>query len=982
MGRGVNRRGFLKYMSFSGAFALFEKSKTHEVRRLIPYLIPPDNITPGLSSWYATVCRECPAGCGMHVRNREGRAVKVEGNPNHPVNRGALCARGQAAVQGLYNPDRIREPLLKGSDGGFRPITWEEAEKTLWEKLRSVQKGEQKGKVVLLTPLITGSLLKLAQGWTEAVGPGEHHIYEPFAYEELRSANGLTFGREEVPQYRIDKAEMLISMGAEFLDNWISPVEHSRGFGDMHGYRVEGVRKFVSIEPRRSLAAANADEWLHVMPGSEAAVALGMVNVILERGLNAPLSPGELALLKKVSRDFNPQRVQSISGLHHNTLVKISLAFAAARPGLALGPSMTAGGKKGMDTAVATNLLNYVCGNVGETVLFGMDLAISNTPKYEQTLKLIQSMQEGEVGLLLFNNVNPAYHVPPAAGFREAMGKVPFKVALSSYQDETSALADMVLPAATSLEEWGDYSPRKGVVGLMQPSMRPLFESRSLGELLLTVGRGMDGESAKKFPWKNYHQYLQEYWKRLQGEYGEGEDFRDFWEASLRRGGVWKETDGERPSLSRGLSGYDINPPAHGAEEKGSIKVIAYPGTLFDGRAANRPWMQELPDPLHKIVWDTWVELNPQTGRELKIRENDLVAVVSGEGRIEVPALFYDGMPEGVVAMPLGQGHTDFGRYASGVGASPLRLLAGEADEVTGGLRWGDEGIRLLKIKGRRKLVSTRGNKQQLGREVVQVVAGAAFKLVHEVKKFKPPRLPGRTGFYKEHPHPEHRWGMVIDLQKCTGCSACVVACYAENNLAVVGKKQVMAGREMAWISIQVYNGEGEEGSDRLHFIPMLCQQCDYAPCEPVCPVYAAYHTEEGLNAQVYNRCVGTRYCSNNCPYKARRFNWFAWEWPEPLNWQLNPDVAVRSKGVMEKCTFCVQRIEEVKNRAKDEGRKVRDGEIVPACAQTCPTGAITFGDLKDENSEVYRLSKDERGYHVLEELNTAPAITYLKKVL
>jgi len=270
----------------------------------------------------------------------------------------------------------------------------------------------------------------------------------------------------------------------------------------------------------------------------------------------------------------------------------------------------------------------------------------------------------------------------------------------------------------------------------------------------------------------------------------------------------------------------------------------------------------------------------------------------------------------------------------------------------------------------------------QLRREIVQVVMGTAYKMISGIKKHKPPEFPGRVGFYKLHPHPEHRWGMVIDLQKCTGCGACVVGCYAENNIPVVGKKIVMQGREMAWISIQAYYGEENKITDRVLFLPMLCQQCDDAPCEPVCPVYATYHTPQGLNAQIYNRCVGTRYCSNNCPYKARRFNWFSWKWPEPLNWQLNPDITVRSKGVMEKCTFCIQRIVEAENKAKDEGRKVRDGEIIPACAQTCPTGAITFGDLKDEKSLVSRLSKDERGYHVLEELNTRPAITYLKKVL
>jgi molybdopterin-containing oxidoreductase family iron-sulfur binding subunit len=406
------------------------------------------------------------------------------------------------------------------------------------------------------------------------------------------------------------------------------------------------------------------------------------------------------------------------------------------------------------------------------------------------------------------------------------------------------------------------------------------------------------------------------------------------------------------------------------------LTLLPYPTTNFyDGRMANRPWLQELPDQLTEIVWDSWVELNPKDGDRLGVNEADLLTLQSPTGRINLPAHITGGVRAGAVAIPVGQGHTALGRYAAGRGANPIPLLESEPEKTSGGLVWVGTRIAVTRTGEKYPLVTTVGSDRAHERKIAQTISLGALQSGSEPKP-QPEQLP----MYPPHPHPKHRWGMVLDLNACIGCGACAVACSAENNLAVVGKEQVGKGREMSWIRIERYD-EGEIEHPDQHFIPMLCQHCDNAPCEPVCPVYATYHNPEGLNVQVYNRCVGTRYCSNNCPYKVRRFNWFTAKWPEPLNLQLNPDVTVREMGVMEKCTFCVQRIRAGELAAQQAERKIHDGEIVPACAQTCPTRAIVFGDLDDLQSEVSKSAKDPRRYHVLEELNTKPAVTYLKKI-
>lgn len=986
----VNRRDFLKVLGIGGAATLTSCS-AEAPEKLIPYLIPAEEIIPGQATWYTTVCRECPAGCGMLAKTLEGRAVKVEGNPDHPVNRGRLCARGQASLQGLYNPDRIRQPLLKDASGRFHPLGWEEAEGWLIARLEELRKRRQG--IVWLTPHLTGALDQLIDRWLRAVGSRRRLRYEPFAYEAIKAANRLMFGLEAIPTYNVQSSELIFSFGSDFLETWISPVMYAREFAAMRAYKAGRMGCFIFIGPRLSLTAANADRWVAVPPGSEGMTALGMVRVIIAEGLWRGVPQGEIKQLENMVDRYTPHLVSQATGVTPEDLEGLARLFAEADPGLALGGGVAGGGQQATATVVAVNLLNYVAGNLGRTVRFSPLSSLSRLSLHREMVALIQAMNGGEISALFLSEVNPVFSLPRSAGFEQALEKVPLVVSCSSFMDETTAKATLVLPTHTPLESWGDDESWEGLHGLMQPAMEPVFGTRSLGDLLLSLAKRSGGSQAEAFKEESFYEVLRTRWREIHRQVRPETEFETFWVDALQRGGVFQEMHprhanlniGALPEALKGLQSFG---------QPDNLILLPYPSmNHFDGRGANRSWLQELPDPITQLTWDNWLEIHPEDAQRLAISEGDLLVIKSPYGEIELPAHLYAGVRRGTVAVPIGQGHTAYGRYADPHdpnaigfsekrrGGNPFALLSAELESGSSDLLLRSIPVTLTKTRRKYPLASVSGSARQHDRGIAQVIplekvrydgeaAGHESEEVHAVRQMYPP-----------HEHPTHRWGMAIDLNACTGCSACVVACYAENNIPVVGKEQLARGREMSWIRIERFE-EGPADRPEIQFIPMLCQHCDNAPCEPVCPVYATLHNPEGLNIQVYNRCVGTRYCSNNCPYKVRRFNWFTYPWPEPLHLQLNPDVTVREAGVMEKCTFCVQRITAGKARAKAEGRPVKDGEIVPACAQTCPTRAIVFGDLKDTASEVSRLSQNPRRYRVLEHLNTQPAITYLKKII
>jgi molybdopterin-containing oxidoreductase family iron-sulfur binding subunit len=1040
---GMKRRDFLRVVGTGGAAASVVGCSTERVEKLLPYVVPEEEITPGVATWYTSVCGECPSGCGIWIRTREGRVVKVEGNPGHPVSGGALCSRGYSSPQGLYNPDRFSSPMVR-ENGELRPATWEEAEALLAQKL---QEGDNH---LFLTGRTGPSLRDLMDNFVSAVG-GTRVEYEGLSEAPLREATRIAFGRNVVPSFDFAHARLVFSFGADFLETWLSPVQYQREFAMMAGVDEHGSKgRMVFLAPRLSLTGQNADEWIPLRPGSEAVVALAMAHVIAAEG-------GDPGPFQAVLDAYDPRSAQEASGVPAEEIETLARDFASQVPSLAVGPGVAGHHRNATAANLAVMILNSVAGNVGRTLrLQSVDQAAPARP-FAELRSAMRAMERA--GVIMVHGTNPAYSVPTSAGFREAFASAGFRVSFASGMDETAALCDLVLPDRHFLEAWGDSSPRPGLYALQQPAMQPVphFDSKQTGDVLLSVATRMEEDLGAA----SFFDYLQGRWDQIRGLATPRTDFGTFWRESLRKGVV------ELPGTTEGLvplrspdTALSFDVPA--LDGDGDLTLTVHPSPRFgDGKHADRPWLQELPDPVSKMAWHSWLEVNPGTADELGLEDGDVVRVRSPHGEVEVPVWRYPGIREDTVALAMGGGHGEYGRFASGKGVNPMDLLPGEVEQPSGALLTLATRVSLEATGSRRPLATIEGSADQYDRPIAPAVtlaalghggeaasegethdegtqqAGGGQEGVHEPETgqgqegaghqeagqeeeahgeethgeaghghgelkelqamggFAPVPTEGRPedfplegsqyGQYDPEAYP--RWAMAIDLDKCTGCSACVTACQSENNVPWVGEEQVAMGRDMHWIRLERYyetvDASGPGPVD-VRFLPMLCQHCGNAPCEPVCPVYAAYHTPGGLNAQVYNRCVGTRYCANNCPYKVRVFNWYGFsDVPEPLQWAFNPDVTVRSNGVMEKCSFCVQRIRDAENRARVEGqRPVRDGEVVPACQQSCPAEAIVFGNIRDPHSRVAQISQNQRNYRVLDKLiNTQPAVTYLKKV-
>jgi molybdopterin-containing oxidoreductase family iron-sulfur binding subunit len=967
---------------------------TERIEKLVPYLVQSEDQVPGIPTYYASTCTECSAGCGLHVKTREGRAIKLEGNPQHPVNAGKMCSQGESALQGLYNPGRLTGPKTRQPDGSFKDVTWDEAIAALAGKLSGAA-----GKVAVISGAGRGTFSDFLAEWTAAAG-GRVVRYEPFAHEALRAANLRTFGTNELPAHDFAAAQYIVSFGADFLENWLSPLENQRGFAKSHGYDNGNMAKHVAFAPRMSLTGMNADEWHPTKPGADTAIVLAMANVLLnERSGN----PADANALRGALAAFTPEKAQEASGVGAEVIRRVAREFASAKPSLAVAGGIGNQHRAAIDLCAAVNLLNYIAGNVGTTVKFGSDL--DGGEGYGAVEALGSDMDGGRVSLVLVHEANPVYSLPAKGGFAAKFKKVPFKVSTSLYLDETTALCDLLLPGLHALERWDDFRPRRGVTGLMQPVMQPVFNGMATGDVLLKTAQKAGG-AFSRFTAPSWEAYLKTQWQTVARAQG-ATDTESFWRAALQRGGVYTEAPVTPVRLAASAGQVGSSPASFDGSEGGDSYWFApYASVLGDGRFANRPWLLELSDPVTKITWHSWVEIHPELAKRLDVREGEILRVTSPHGSIEAPVYIYPGIHPDVVAVPLGLGHTALGDYAKDRGVNALDLL--DAKDGNGFLPYLATRVTLSKTGQYKKLAKTEGTTRQLGRGIADAMT------LEQAKKGLTPALALEEQGHEEHEINTEReveaihgfresqlekrkhgayvgdqpmWGMAIDLAKCTGCSACVTACYAENNIPHVGEDEVRRGREMTWIRIERFWEGGGDTGDPLEprVIPMLCQHCDAAPCEPVCPVYAAYHTPDGLNGQIYNRCVGTRYCSNNCPYKVRYFNWFAYAkkaFPEPLNLQLNPDVTVRARGVMEKCTMCVHRIRGAQTAARLEGRELREGDVNTACAQACPSDAIVFGNMKDPGSKVMALKTNHRGYHVFEEINVRPAITYLAKVL
>lgn len=980
----MKRRKFLTVAGVTSA-GVAAGCGTGEAEKWMPYLVPDDDLVPGIPTWYASTCRECAAGCGILVKTREGRPIKIEGNPQHPVNSGRLCARGQSALQGLYDPDRVTQPM-KRNGATWSPITWEQAETEVATALAAAQAAGA-DRVAFVSGAGSGPLDRLTDAWLTAFRSSRRLRYEAFAYEPLREANRLTFGVASVPSYDFSAARYVLSFGADFLETWVSPTHYALGFAESHGYREGRMSKFVAVEARRGMTGFSADEWVAPKPGTEHLVALAIANAIV-RGGHSRATGGDADALRGFLARFDAATVSGQSEVPAAVIERLATEFIEASPSLAIAGGVASQHGAATQLAVAANILNIVAGNVGRTVNFETSSVWDRVSKYSDMTALIAALNAGTIDVAMVHGANPAFTLPAGAAFAEAFGKAKLRVSFSSYLDETAQLCDLILPDHHSLESWDVVEPMAGVSGVVQPSIRPIHDTRQTIDALISIAQRA-GKNVAPAGVTTARALVARSVTNLN--------------ATLQRGGTWSVPAPRTVRMTRDFARLDFKAAEFAGAADGLVLMAAPSPMLFDGRGANKQWLNEVPDPATKIAWQTWVEVHPETAARLDVHNGDLVNVTAGTRTAAALVYVYPGVRRDVVAMPIGRGHTAYGRFARDKGSNPLALLDGTTD-ASGGLAFMQLKVTLAKSGDTGRLATTEGSARQMGRGIARIASFAALRDGHAGMEAHEPFTEAERqaisdaaamqaswrdlGTYgREHP----KWEMAIDLSRCTGCSACVTACHAENNVPSVGEREIARSREMSWIRLERYFEGDTSGTDwQVAQIPMLCQQCANAPCEPVCPVYAAYHTPDGLNGQIYNRCVGTRYCANNCPYKVRYFNFWDYgevgaplfAFPGTLTFQLNPDVTVRTKGVMEKCTFCVQRIRFAQNDARVRGTAVADAAVQPACAQTCPSGAISFGNARDPGSAVNIKKADERGYTVFETLNTKPGVTYLARVI
>jgi len=1016
----INRRNFLKSLGIVGGGTMVACNTMAPEELLTAYLTPPVEMIPGVAAYYATVCRACPAGCGIVARTREARPVKLEGNPVHPINRGRLCARGQAFIQGLYGRDRVRVPRLT-REGEQVDTSWKDAEAEVFDKLRSARS------FGLITSLESGAFEDLVSDLGRELPKLTHVQHEPAVPTSLATAVGMLFGRREMPRIQLAGTTRLVSLGADFLDAWVSPVELARQWADRHGMAGDRALAMDYVGPRRNLTAIAADRYHAADPAGVERLALALLHGVFA-ARRSRLTPQEAASVESIIAQLGPR--PGDAGLPAAAVTRFVERLSRADKGLVLFGGSEVTGERAVAAHTAVLATNYLLGAVGDAIRFGEEHALGKADSDALVLELIESAASGDIDVLLIAGANPALTLPGVAD--ELARAKAYTVALSHTDDDTTRLADAVLPVHHPLESWGDYRLTREITGLMQPVRAPLHDTRHLGDLLIDLvqgaGRATSHASFKDYViqrWTRAHGRERPVDPRLLADGGPPEPPPGStltgskrlepgqWEGMLVDGGKFDaDGRGSAPRLfPAGLSrlpklGDEKVPPKPPAKADGTTSIarliIPTSNMLYDGRHSTDDWLREVPCPTTQVAWDIPAELSEDVAAAAGVREGDLIEIASKAGKLEVAAIVESGLAPGTVALPPGGGRADL-KHGEGT-ANPIELLAAKTDALSGELVRAGLPVKIKRVKSG-SVVCAMGSPRSEGRLLAlsmplsDVRAGrypvltrhgqqsaeeAAGHEAHPVPM--PHQEQGGTrpadNAYALQEHAEHRWGMVIDLDLCIGCSACAVACYAENNIPVVGREEVGLGRELSWIRIEPHVfGEGE--SERVQWLPVMCQQCDNAPCESVCPVFAASHTTDGLNAQIYNRCIGTRYCANNCPYKVRRFNYFDYEREKPGNEQLNPDVTVRSRGVMEKCTFCIQRIREVQNRRQVEGRPLADGEIVPACVQTCPTGAITFGDFKQQEWRMSELARDPRGYRLLDYMvNTRPGVVYLRKVL
>jgi MoCo/4Fe-4S cofactor protein with predicted Tat translocation signal len=994
------RRDFLKYLGFSTAAAALAASCTDQkIKKAIPFAIKPENVTPGISDYYATTYINGGEAIPVIAKVRDGRPIKIEGNEKYTITNGGTSARVQASVLDLYDMNRLRYPV-EMFNGKHREVP---SLDNLDRQIATEMAALAGAKVALVTPTISSPTTKLiiAEFMAKLPAGSKHVQYDSISYSGMLLANEACYGKKTIPTYQLDKANVIVSLAADFLGTWIAPIEHATQYAK--GRKVTDTKKEMSrhyqFESFLSMTGANADERFMHKPSQTGAVAAGLLAAVQSgaSGLQGDLAKG----VEKAAADLKANA----------------------------GKAVVLCGSNDVNTQIIVNAINNAIGANGATI----DWARTNNSfaGIDSEMKtLVDEMNAGSIGAVLLAGVNPAYNYNDKKAFAEGIKKTKLAIAFNQKLDETAILCKYVIPDHHFLETWGDAEPKTGITSYVQPTIHPLFKTRSYQSSLLK----WSGNAVA-----DYGEYVKQYWStKLGGQAGFDNALQD---------GVSIAT------IVTGGAAFNGARLADATAKATSVKATDYELALYqkvslgDGASANNPWLQEMPDPITKATWDNYFIVGAKTAEKLGINykgsnyeynpPKPLFTVTVGNKKETLPVLVIPGAAEGVIAVAVGYGRAEqVGLAAIGDGTNKNVFDWASFDGTT--VQYNLTGAKIEKAGGsstvaqnqihnyyenrmevvkERTLADAKANPNHLIEERVEEFAGffAGENSLTAAEK-EDPFLLFKKFREKATIYPDHsaeraiHWGMNIDLNSCIGCGACVVACNAENNVSVVGKSEVIRGHEMHWIRIDRYFSStmDEKNPDNVDvtFAPTMCQHCDNAPCENVCPVAATNHSTEGLNQMTYNRCIGTRYCANNCPYKVRRFNWADYTGADsfPNNQDggsglnkmvveqmnddltrmvLNPDVTVRSRGVIEKCSFCVQRLQTGKLDAKKEGRSLEDKDIKTACQQGCPANAITFGNIKNEKSEIVkvRAEQKQRLYYTLEPLHTLSNVSYLAKI-
>jgi len=933
----VTRRDFLRVLGAGAAVAGLGACVEPPRERILPYTARPPEITPGIATFYATTMILGGFGTGLVVKSREGRPTKVEGNPHHPASLGAAGVFEQASVLELYDPDRVRIPRPREGVGGWDAFARDFA-------LLPASGGTEQGRGLhfLMEPTaspLTNSLIERMRTLHPAVG---FTFYSPLAFTGAMEGARHAFGRPLQPVYDLSRAAIIVSLDADVLDADPFCLRYARQFADGRRLRSrrDAMNRLYVAESAFSTTGGMADHRLPLRAGDVADLAKAL--------LAATATPEEI-------RPAMPLLSQPTPDGPMASWVRAAAADLRAARGQSV---IIAGAQQPAVVHAIANALNAILGNIGTTVRFIEPLLPTESPEHALAT-LAAAIDAGAVDKLVILGGNPSGTAPADLRFGERIRSVRSSAYLGLHHNETALDCKWVLPALHYLESWGDARAYDGTASFVQPLIRPLYDGRSVDEVLAVCGG---------WPTTNAHALVRELWSTQP-------DFTVLWARSLERGVIENTAS---PPVSAALDWAGVLPvlaAEHQRAARDSIEVtFRLDPKVLDGRFANNPWLQELPHPITKLTWGNAAQLGPDTAKRLGIETGDEVSIAFGGGRISIPAIVVPGHAEMSITLPLGYGRSGEERTARDVGVNVYPLRTRNAPYILS-----DARVRGVKPGSREPLAITQGHFTMQGRMIAREATLAAYRA--DPRTIAPAHEPAPS-LYKPAVKSGEQWAMTIDLSVCTGCSACVIACQAENNIPVVGREGVLKRREMHWLRVDRYY-TGAAGTARVISQPMACQHCEKAPCEYVCPVNATVHSPDGLNEMVYNRCVGTRFCSNNCPYKVRRFNWFDYGSgiPEVLWMQRNPDVTVRERGVMEKCTYCVQRIRRAGIQAATERRALRDGEVVTACQQACPTRAITFGSLDDPESEVSRSRRQERSYEVLGELGTEPRTRYLARI-